>query len=110
MEDDGWINALAGTVRTWGVYKTLFWGLKTLPLFEMRFYASGAVLDFLDAFSDPAELYFLVVSWDYEYTALAAPVPAAELHSQAQPRDRDKKMLFNYLFMDPKFSLTLVTE
>ncbi|EKM55204.1 uncharacterized protein PHACADRAFT_120331 [Phanerochaete carnosa HHB-10118-sp] len=134
IEDDEWVNASAEIARTLGVhgrvntlalsrlrwtsleqctrdaYKAVFRGVKTLLLFEVRFHASGDVLEFLDAFPDLEELYFHAVSWDFESAAPASPVSAVEWISRAQLLESDKKMHLSYLFLDPRSSPTLVTE
>ncbi|GJE90791.1 F-box protein [Phanerochaete sordida] len=132
VEDDAWVNVSAEIARTLGVhgrvntlalsrlrwtslapdtrdaYKAVFKGVRTLLLFEVRFHASGDVLDFLDAFPDLEELYFHAVSWDSESST--TPSSAAELISLAQSHHDTKKMHLSYLFLDPRSSPTLVTE
>ena len=134
LEDDRWVNASAGIARTLGVhgrvntialsrlqwtslakdtrdaYKAVFGGVKTLLLFEVRFHASGDVLEFLDAFPDLEELYFHAVSWDHDSAAPAGQVSAADWLEQAQSQESDRKMHLSYLFLDPRSSPTLVTE
>lgn len=133
IEDDAWVNASAEIARRLGqhgrvntlalsrlrwtslaqstrdAYKAVFRGVKTLLLFEVRFHASGDVLEFLDAFPDLEELYFHAVSWDFESTTPAAPASTAELISRSVSQEGDK-MHLSYLFLDPRSSPTLVTE
>jgi hypothetical protein len=135
VEDDKWVNASAGIARSLGAqsristlalsrlrwssleqstrdaFKELFHGVKTLLLFEVRFHASGDVLEFLDAFPDLEELYFHAVSWDHESAAPAGSASASDwLSMQTHALANDEKMHLTYLFLDPRSSPTLVTE
>lgn len=130
-EDDGWVNGSAEIARALGVhsrvntlalsrlrwsslaqdtrnaYEAVFRSVKTLLLFEVRFHASGDVLQFLDAFPNLEELYFHAVSWDHESPAPTPSESAPDWLSVQPPSD---KMHLTYLFLDPRSSPTLVTE
>lgn len=132
VEDDGWVNACAGIARTLGesvtggrvhtlafsrmrwsalepatrtAFKDLFRTVRTLFLFEVRFHASGDVLEFLDAFPNLEELYFHAVSWDHESTS-----PLSDAQPSRLSVEHKDKMHLTYLFLDPRSSPTLVTE
>ena len=135
VEDDGWVNACAGIARTlasgaggrvhtlalsrlrWSAlepatraaFQDLFRTVRTLFLFEVRFQASGDVLEFLNAFPNLDELYFHAVSWDHDSAAPLDAVPTEPASLQAQMEAKDK-MHLSYLFLDPRSSPTLVTE
>lgn len=135
VEDDGWVNACAGIARTLGsatggrvhtlalsrlrwsalepstraAFYDLFRTVRTLILFEVRFHASGDVLEFLNAFPNLDELYFHAVSWDHESAAPLDVVPTEPASVQTQ-MELKEKMHLSYLFLDPRSSPTLVTE
>lgn len=134
MEDDRWVNASAEIARTLGVYcrvntlalsrlrwssleqatrdafEEVFKGVKTLLLFEIRFHASGDVLQFLDAFPNLEELYFHAVSWEHESPAPTPSESASDWLSMQTSSSICDKMHLTYLFLDPRSSPTLVTE
>lgn len=95
----GWSSLLPGTKLA---FAELFKAVKTLFLFEVRFDASGDVLDVLSAFPELNELYFHGVSWTHE-----SPTP--QLLAPRHEGD-EERMHLTYLFLDPRSSPTLVTE
>ncbi|KAI0784414.1 hypothetical protein C8Q75DRAFT_810190 [Abortiporus biennis] len=150
VEDDGWVNSssevlkrlsrvstLALSRMRWNfleedtkkAFRKVFRTVKTLFLFEVRFYASEDVLEFLSAFTELSELYFHGVSWSYESStftpplALTAPHPtdpslfsttasfpsSASMANSSSSQDLEHVNL-TYLFLDPRSSPTLVTE
>lgn len=123
MEDDAWVNEASGLLKkltrvnslalsrvAWSslhsetklAFAELFKTVKYLFLFEVRFDASGDVLDFLSAFPELNELYFHGVSWTHE-----SPTP--QLLAPRSQGD-EERMHLSYLFLDPRSSPTLVTE
>lgn len=126
VEDDAWVNTTQSIAHCLGAYgrvntlalsrlrwsildpatkdafKAVFRSVKMLVLFEVRFRASGDVLEFLDAFPELEELYFHAVSWEFDTVESIASTDRL-----AYPGD---KMHLTYLFLDPRSSPTLVTE
>ncbi|THH28496.1 hypothetical protein EUX98_g5691 [Antrodiella citrinella] len=123
VEDDAWVNDTAGLLakldrvhtlalsrvqwdtlvpETKRAFSNVFRSVKTLLLFEVRFYASADVLEFLTGFPELSELYFHGVSWTHESHN---PFPA-----QWQIKPVAEQMQLSYLFLDPRSSPTLVTE
>ncbi|KAF9817805.1 hypothetical protein IEO21_03147 [Rhodonia placenta] len=114
LEDDAWVNTIAAVlpqltrITTLGIarvrwnallaetqcaFAELFRQVQTLFLFEVRFLASGDVLDFLSAFP------------------VLTPLPLAIQHpGYMEARKEQERMQLSYLFLDPKSSPTLVTE
>jgi hypothetical protein len=134
VEDDAWVNSTQTIARYLGAhnrvntlalsrlrwntldlatrnaFRAVFKSVKTLILFEVRFRASGDVLEFLDAFPELQELYFHAVSWEFE-SVEAVTFTSASSWASTNGRDYSgDKMHLTYLFLDPRSSPTLVTE
>lgn len=127
VEDDGWVDGVAGVVNKLSRVSTLAlsrlrWGklsleareallklgrgVKTLLLFEVTFTDARDMLEFLSAFFVLTELYLHAVNWGEDTRSFQGS------RSQGIIRipNSEGKMQLTYLFLDTTSSPTIVTE